>query len=82
MTSENTKHFDWSHLYVDEHHLNPPIVLTATVVHGFQRGSKELGIPTANLSMDELGTIGDGLQPESSMEQRLWEEINTKPLYL
>ena len=36
-----------------------PKLLSATVVHGFKRGSKELGIPTANLCMDELGPAGD-----------------------
>jgi riboflavin kinase len=29
---------------------------------GFQRGSKELGIPTANLSMDQLGVSGEQLE--------------------
>eukprot|EP00938_MAST-03A_sp_MAST-3A-sp1_P005496 g5496.t1 len=32
-----------------------PLMLKGTVVKGFQRGSKELGIPTANLSLEELG---------------------------
>ncbi|KAJ1394675.1 hypothetical protein B484DRAFT_315374, partial [Ochromonadaceae sp. CCMP2298] len=32
------------------------------VVHGFKRGSKELGIPTANLDMDVLGPRGEGLE--------------------
>ena len=31
-----------------------PIRLAATVVKGFGRGSKELGIPTANLAADEV----------------------------
>jgi FAD synthase len=38
-----------------------PIMLGANVVHGFKRGSKELGIPTANLDMEELGGRGDSL---------------------
>jgi riboflavin kinase len=38
-----------------------PTRLAATVVHGFKRGSKELGIPTANLSMDELGHRGHSM---------------------
>lgn len=38
-----------------------PTRLAATVVHGFKRGSKDLGIPTANLSMDELGNRGHGM---------------------
>ena len=36
-------------------------MLSANVVHGFNRGSKELGIPTANLDMDELGDHGGAL---------------------
>lgn len=59
-TAETKK--DWSHLYTREHVLASPLVLEATIVHGFKRGSKELGIPTANLNMDELGSLGDGLE--------------------
>lgn len=29
------------------------------MVHGYNRGSKELGIPTANLCMEELGEKGN-----------------------
>ena len=36
-----------------------PKFLRASVIHGYNRGSKELGIPTANLSMEELGDKGD-----------------------
>ncbi|GMH62466.1 hypothetical protein TrLO_g2966 [Triparma laevis f. longispina] len=32
-----------------------PLRLTSTVVRGFGRGSTELGIPTANLSREEIG---------------------------
>jgi len=35
-----------------------PELLVSPVVHGFKRGSKELGIPTANLDMDVLGSEG------------------------
>jgi riboflavin kinase len=56
------KSYDWSHLYTEEHALTEPLILNAEIVHGFQRGSKDLGIPTANLSMDELGDVGDNLQ--------------------
>mmetsp|Transcript_3188 Transcript_3188/g.4945 ORF Transcript_3188/g.4945 Transcript_3188/m.4945 type:complete len:160 (-) Transcript_3188:220-699(-) len=50
----------WDHLYtVKEFH--DPVVLGAEVVHGFKRGSKELGIPTANLAMEELGDHGESL---------------------
>jgi riboflavin kinase len=52
---------DWSELYSGQHFLADPLVLDATIVHGFKRGSKELGIPTANLNMAELGTVGDDL---------------------
>lgn len=58
-SSSNKK--DWSALYVNEHSLPTPLILEATIVHGFKRGSKELGIPTANLNMEELGAVGDGL---------------------
>lgn len=58
--SESKK--DWSHLYEREHELPSPLVLDATIVHGFKRGSKELGIPTANLNMDELASLGDSLE--------------------
>ncbi|GAB5593461.1 riboflavin kinase [Umbelopsis nana] len=34
-----------------------PLKLTGTVVKGFGRGSKELGIPTANLSNDALDKL-------------------------
>ncbi len=53
---------DWSALYEREHCLPSPVILEAAIVHGFKRGSKELGIPTANLNMEELGSIGDGLE--------------------
>ena len=33
------------------------------MVHGFKRGSKELGIPTANLNMDELGADKADMAP-------------------
>lgn len=52
----------WAYLYQDATDYDSPIVLNAEVVHGFKRGSKELGIPTANLSMDELGAQGDHLE--------------------
>jgi riboflavin kinase len=53
--------FDWSHLYRNEKIFDYPILLRAKVVHGFKRGSKELGIPTANLCMEELGDLGEDL---------------------
>lgn len=33
--------------------LSPPLVLDGTVVKGFGRGSKQLGVPTANVEMTE-----------------------------
>ena len=32
-----------------------PIRLRSSVIRGFGRGSRELGIPTANLSREEIG---------------------------
>ena len=48
---------EWSHLYQGHEKTFPPgdLTLDATVVHGFNRGSKDLGFPTANLDMDQLG---------------------------
>jgi riboflavin kinase len=61
MDQENN--FDWSELYEGkERSFDKGVYLGATVVHGQKRGSKELGIPTANLGMDELGKIGDSLE--------------------
>jgi FAD synthase len=37
--------------------------LRGTVVKGFGRGSKELGVPTANLDPEALGSSLDGVQP-------------------
>lgn len=45
---------DWTHLYIEAVDFHA-IKITASVVHGFGRGSKELGIPTANLNMEEVG---------------------------
>lgn len=53
---------DWSHLYHNERKFDEAITLTAKVVHGFNRGSKELGIPTANLDMEQLGPKGEELE--------------------
>lgn len=61
-TKEEKATMNWDHLYTEERAFgDSPLVLEATVVHGFKRGSKELGIPTANLSMEELGDVGEGL---------------------
>jgi riboflavin kinase len=48
----------WDHLYENAQEvLKAPIYLSANVVHGFKRGSKELGIPTANLDMDVVNKM-------------------------
>ena len=50
----------FDHLY-DTKYFDEPKFLSAEVVHGFKRGSKELGVPTANLSMEDLGCKGSDL---------------------
>ncbi|GMH50784.1 hypothetical protein TrRE_jg4788 [Triparma retinervis] len=41
-----------------------PIRLRSSVIRGFGRGSRELGIPTANLSREEIGeNVFDSLSP-------------------
>jgi riboflavin kinase len=40
----------WSHLYSPETVLARPYTLSSEVIRGFQRGSTELGFPTANLN--------------------------------
>ena len=53
----------WLHLYTDsERQFEKPLTLEAEVIHGFKRGSKELGFPTANLSMKDLGDQGSNLE--------------------
>lgn len=49
---------DWSPLYANERQLESSIELISPIVHGFKRGSKELGVPTANLDMEQLGDAG------------------------
>lgn len=65
-STENThtpKEFNWDHLYTTtEKDYDKSILLQAPVVQGFQRGSKELGIPTANLDMNVLGEAGSDLE--------------------
>lgn len=60
-SSRSSDTYDWTHLYRDSRGVEP-IALEAEVVHGFKRGSKELGIPTANLKMEELGDKGSDLE--------------------
>lgn len=51
--------------YPDMKTLDKPFALRGTVVKGFGRGSKELGIPTANLDADALAAAGclEGVEP-------------------
>jgi riboflavin kinase / FMN hydrolase len=50
-----SKIFDIPHsMYASAHKLPEPIRCKGPVVHGFKRGSKELGIPTANLDVESL----------------------------
>ena len=54
---------NWEPLYQNtEREYDESILLEAPVVPGFQRGSKELGIPTANLDMTVLGDAGSDLE--------------------
>ena len=58
-----SENFDWSSLYTEIDYSDDPIKLnSAEVVRGFQRGSKELGCPTANLNMDQLSKEHNSLQ--------------------
>jgi riboflavin kinase len=53
----------WRHLYSNvERSFDVPVILEAEVIHGFKRGSKELGFPTANLSMADLGEKGSNFE--------------------
>ncbi len=45
--------------YPDHRLLDSPLLLSGEVVKGFGRGSKELGIPTANLPVEALGNALD-----------------------
>ena len=48
--------------------LNPPLRLRATVVKGFGRGSKLLGIPTANMDMTEIASqLEEGIGVENGV---------------
>lgn len=61
--NNNNITYDWNDLYLDkEREFDQNIYLSSLVVHGFKRGSKELGIPTANLDMEQLGEIGTSLE--------------------
>lgn len=50
-----------SSLYTNAYKLSEPITLGGPVVHGFGRGSKELGIPTANVPVESVRDQVDAL---------------------
>mmetsp|Transcript_18202 Transcript_18202/g.28336 ORF Transcript_18202/g.28336 Transcript_18202/m.28336 type:complete len:83 (+) Transcript_18202:61-309(+) len=62
-----------------------PIRLTSTVVKGFNRGSKDLGIPTANLSRTHCNQSFDQLYHAEStgalLALRASQQIFTKLPY-
>jgi FAD synthase len=47
--------------YPDQRVLETPLLLSGEVVKGFGRGSKELGVPTANLPVEALGNVLDDI---------------------
>jgi len=49
--------------YRDFHVLDEPVIIASTVIHGFGRGGKKLGCPTANLDPGEIGAdVLDGYE--------------------
>ena len=62
-----------------------PYSCSGTVIHGYKRGSKELGFPTANLDIDIL-SIGDGVyygyaRLDGEGVQKMVMSIGTNPHY-
>lgn len=47
--------------YADMRRVDPVVKLAGKVVKGFGRGSRELGIPTANLEPEALGATVDSV---------------------
>jgi hypothetical protein len=51
--------------YAEHAELAAPLTLAGEVVHGFRRGSKEIGVPTANLEapglLDEVAHLATGV---------------------
>ncbi|KAG9307804.1 hypothetical protein G9A89_023369 [Geosiphon pyriformis] len=64
-----------------------PIQMKGKVVKGFGRGSKELGIPTANLSEDAIDALCKGLATgiyfgwAQVIKSNLESELPTTPIY-
>lgn len=50
-------------VYKEQVTIDPPYCWKGTVIHGFRRGSKELGIPTANLDPEEVGNDSNKARP-------------------
>lgn len=76
---------NWDHLYTSEKQFvgNETMVLEGSVVHGFKRGSKELGIPTANISMDDLGDLGEKMSTGIyyGHAKLIGEQFRHRPIY-
>ena len=60
--------------------VEPPWTLKGTVVKGFGRGSKELGIPTANLDSASLQVSSLTLTCVRNEENATLREVITYPL--
>lgn len=57
--------------------LSTPLELRGVVVKGFGRGSRELGIPTANLDAESLGSALDGVEAGIYAG---WASVGTSPV--
>lgn len=55
-----------------------PIFACGEIVRGFGRGSKELGIPTANLSLEAVKSLPDSLQTGVYYG---WAKVNNSDVY-
>lgn len=77
--ADNAKNvFEYAESSLDTLEPVGPINLAATVVKGFGRGSKELGIPTANMNMEQIGSLVDELKTGIYMG---WATVNGKGPY-
>ncbi|XP_014275690.1 riboflavin kinase [Halyomorpha halys] len=55
-----------------------PYFVSGTVINGFGRGSKELGIPTANFPSDVVKNLPDDLETGIYFG---WAKVNSGPVY-
>ncbi|XP_017953488.1 putative riboflavin kinase [Drosophila navojoa] len=55
-----------------------PIYVSGEIVRGFGRGSKELGIPTANFSLDVVKSLPESLQTGVYYG---WAKVNDSEVY-